>query len=85
MKRSRIMGAIIFLGALEGIIAYGILVYFFPIPVLQLSMFVVVALILGMTAWIGYRLMMAPPPKPEEEEEKAEKGREAEQTPSAQS
>jgi predicted DNA-binding transcriptional regulator len=65
-------------------VAYGIMVYYYPIPVLQLSMFVVVALILGITAWIGYRLMTTPP-KQEEEEEKAEKGREAEQTPSAQS
>ncbi|MEM3646644.1 MAG: hypothetical protein QW334_00665 [Thermofilum sp.] len=69
MKRSQIIGAIIFLMALEGIIAYVIMVYYYPIPVLQLSVSILVAIILGLTAWIGYRLMTSPPTKPEEEGE----------------
>lgn len=61
MKRSQIIGAAIFLMALEGIIVYGIMVYYHPIPVLQLSVSIIVVLMLGVTAWIGYRLMMTPP------------------------
>jgi len=48
------------------------MVYYYPIPVLQLSMFIVVALILGITAWIGYRLMTTPPKQEEEEGEEEE-------------
>jgi len=72
LKRKQLIGAIIFVGALEGIIAYGIMLYYFPLPALQVAVFIVIALILGVTAWIGYTLIMAPPPKPPEEEEKEE-------------
>ena len=68
MNKRQIIGAVIFTMALEGVIAYGIMVYYYPIPVLQLTVFVMVALMLGLTAWIGYTMMTAKP-KPEKEKE----------------
>lgn len=57
--------------ALEGIIAYGIMVYYYPVPVLQLTVFIMVALMLGLTAWIGYTMMMTVKPEKKEEEGEA--------------
>lgn len=74
MNKRQIIGAVIFLMALEGVIAYGIMVYYYPIPVLQLSVFMMVALMLGLTAWMGYSLMASRPGGKEEEEEERETG-----------
>ena len=69
VNKRQLIGAIVFVMALEGIIAYGIMVYYYPIPVLQLSVFIIVALMLGLTAWIGYSMMTSKPEKKEEEGE----------------
>ncbi|MEM3957049.1 MAG: transcriptional regulator [Thermoproteota archaeon] len=74
MNRRQLIGAVIFTMALEGIIAYAIMVYYYPVPVLQLTVFIMVALMLGLTAWIGYT-MMTEKPKPEKEEEEGEQGK----------
>ncbi len=71
MNKRQLIGAAVFVMALEGIIAYGIMVYYYPIPVLQLSVFIIVSIMLGLAAWIGYSMMTS---KPEEKEE-GEKGR----------
>jgi membrane protein implicated in regulation of membrane protease activity len=82
VNKRRIIGAAVFLAALEGIIAYGIMVYCYPVPTLQVTVFIMVALVLSLAAWIGYSMMTAKP-KPEKEggkrslRKQVETGREA--------
>jgi membrane protein implicated in regulation of membrane protease activity len=71
VNKRRVIGAAVFLAALEGIIAYGIMVYCYPVPTLQVTVFIMVALVLSLAAWIGYSMMTAKP-KPEKEEGKEE-------------
>ena len=75
MSRDRQVGALILVGSVIGIIAYGWLVFLPPLTgldliVLKLTGFVAVAGILGILSWIGYTLATTPPPKSVEEIEK---------------
>jgi len=74
VNKRQLIGAAVFVMALEGIIAYGIMVYYYPIPVLQLSVFIMVSIMLGLAAWIGYSMMTGKPEKKEEGEEGRETG-----------
>ena len=57
-------------GGIVGIVIYGLLVWWFPMIVLQITAFVGIAAVLAIVAWIGYTLATTPPPKPIEEIEK---------------
>ena len=58
------IGALILVGSIVGIIAYGALLYFFRIQILALTAFVGVAGIFIVLAWIGYTMASTPPPAP---------------------
>lgn len=72
MSRDQIVGALLCVGSILGILAYGWLVFAseYAMLVLQLTGFVAVGGVLGILSWIGYTLATTPPPKPIEEIEK---------------
>jgi predicted DNA-binding transcriptional regulator len=72
MSRDQAVGAILCIGSLIGILAYGWLVFAseWAMLVLQLTGFIAVGAVLGILAWIGYTLATTPPPKPIEDVEK---------------
>ncbi|MEM3605015.1 MAG: transcriptional regulator [Candidatus Bathyarchaeia archaeon] len=72
MSRDQAVGALICVGSVLGILAYGWLLFAseWAMLVLQLTGFIAVAAVLGILSWIGYTLATTPPPKPIEEVEK---------------
>ncbi|QOJ79308.1 transcriptional regulator [Infirmifilum lucidum] len=72
MSRDQIVGAVLLLLSVAVILAYAWLVFFTPWSqlVIQLTVFLAVAGVFGILAWIGYTLATTPPPKPIEEIEK---------------
>lgn len=64
MTNDRAVGAAIFGGSIVGVIVYGLLIFFWPLIVLEVSAFVAVLLLLGILAWIGYTMATTPPPEP---------------------
>ncbi|MCS7369283.1 MAG: transcriptional regulator [archaeon GBS-70-058] len=70
MSKDQIIGVILLLASIIGIIVYGYLIYMYPMIVTQITLFVAVAAVGLIVAWIGYTLATTPPPKPIEEIEK---------------
>ena len=64
MANDRVIGGGIFGGSIVGIIVYGLLVFYWPTIVLQLTALIAVAAILCILAWIGYTMATTPPPEP---------------------
>ncbi len=64
LANDRVMGGVILTGSVIGIVVYGLLVYFWPLIVLEITAFVTVAVLLGILAWIGYTMATTPPPEP---------------------
>jgi len=64
MANDRAIGSAILLGSVLGIIVYGLLLYYWPTVVLQITAFVAVAVILAILGWIGYTMATTPPPEP---------------------
>ncbi len=64
MANDRTIGWGIFIGSILGIIIYGLLMYYFPGPVLEVTAFVAIAVILAILAWIGWTMASTPPPEP---------------------
>ena len=64
MANDRIVGGAIFAGSIIGIVVYGLLVWYWPLPVLEVTAVLGVALILAILAWIGYTMATTPPPEP---------------------
>jgi predicted DNA-binding transcriptional regulator len=62
LNRDRAIGTILLMGSVIAIIVYGWLLYGFPIIVLQITAFVVVAGVLAILAWIGWTLATTLPP-----------------------
>lgn len=60
MGRERITGTAILACNLVGIVAYGLLLYHYPMNVLQLSLSIAVAGVLGIVAWIGWTMATTP-------------------------
>jgi len=69
MSRDQLVGALILIASIIGILVYGWIVFFteWTLILLQLTGFIVVAVVLGILAWIGYTLATTPPPKPIED------------------
>jgi len=67
MNTDQILGAIIMIVSILVIIVYGYLIFMYPLIVLQITVFLVIAVLLGILAWIGYTLLTTPAPKPVEE------------------
>jgi predicted DNA-binding transcriptional regulator len=72
MARDRVIGAALVVGAIIGVIVYGLLVFAFgraiSLLVLEISAFVAVLAILAILGWIGYVMATTPPPVPLEPE-----------------
>jgi predicted DNA-binding transcriptional regulator len=64
MANDRAVGSAIFLGSILGIIVYGLLIYYWPLLILEITAFVGVLLLLAILAWIGYTMATTPPPEP---------------------
>jgi len=64
MANDRAIGSVILIGSVVGIIVYGLLVYYWPMLLLQITAFVAVAAVLAILGWIGYTMATTPPPEP---------------------
>lgn len=64
MANDRAVGGGIFIGSVIGIIVYGLLVYYWPIRVLEITAFIGIAAVLAILAWIGWTMASTPPPEP---------------------
>ena len=64
MANDRAIGSMILIGSVLGIIFYGVLVYYWPLLLLEITAFVAVAAILAILGWIGYTMATTPPPEP---------------------
>jgi predicted DNA-binding transcriptional regulator len=64
MANDRAVGSVILVGSVLGIIVYGLLLYYWPLLVLEITGFVAVAVILAILGWIGYTMATTPPPEP---------------------
>jgi len=72
MSRDQLVGAILLVASIAVILAYAWLIFLTPWSqlVMQITLFLAVAGVFGILAWIGYTLATTPPPKPIEEIEK---------------
>jgi len=64
MANDRAIGGGILIGSILGIIVYGLLIYWWPLLVLEITAFVAVLVLLAILAWIGYTMATTPPPEP---------------------
>ncbi len=64
MASDKALGAVILAGSILGIIAYGGLLIYLPLLVLEISAFLAVALLAGILGWIGWTMATTPPPEP---------------------
>jgi len=60
MDRERAIGAAVMILSIVGIAVYGLLLYTYPVVVLQLSIFAAVAVVLLIVAWIGWTMASTP-------------------------
>ncbi len=64
MANDRAIGGGILIGSIVGIVLYGLLVYYWPLQVLQVTAFLAVLVLLAILGWIGYTMATTPPPEP---------------------
>jgi predicted DNA-binding transcriptional regulator len=64
MANDRAIGGAIFAGSVIGIIVYGLLIFYWPLIVLEITAFLAVLILLAILAWIGYTMATTPPPEP---------------------
>jgi len=64
MANDRAIGGAILVGSVVGIIVYGLLIFYWPLLVLEITAFVAVLVLLAILAWIGYTMATTPPPEP---------------------
>ena len=84
MAKDRAVGAALVVGAVLGIIIYGILMFYngnIALLVLKITAFVAVAAILVILGWIGYVMATTPPPMPLEPEPPTTGSASGQQTP----
>ncbi|MEM3688048.1 hypothetical protein [Saccharolobus sp.] len=72
MNRDRVVGTLLFTVSILIILVYAWILFFtqWAMLVIQITLMIAVAGVLGILAWIGYTLATTPPPKPIEEIEK---------------
>jgi len=63
LANDRVLGGGILAGSIVGAIVYGVLMYFWPVILLELTAFVAVVLLLGIPAWIGWTMASTPSPE----------------------
>ncbi len=64
LANDRAIGGGILVGSVLGIIVYGVLMFLWPLAILEVTAFVAVAALLAILAWIGYTMATTPPPEP---------------------
>ncbi len=64
LANDRALGGAILIGSVIGIVVYGLLLYFFPIIILEITALLAVVVLLGILAWIGWTMATTPPPEP---------------------
>jgi len=64
MANDRAIGGGILAGSVVGIVVYGLLIYWWPLQVLEITAFLAVLVLLAILAWIGYTMATTPPPEP---------------------
>lgn len=64
MANDRAIGGTIFAGSIIGIIVYGLLTWYWPLLVLEITAFLAVLVLLAILGWIGYTMATTPPPEP---------------------
>jgi predicted DNA-binding transcriptional regulator len=64
MANDRALGGAILVGSVLGIIVYGVLLYFWPTIILEITAFLAVVVLLGILGWIGWTMATTPPPEP---------------------
>ena len=64
LANDRAIGGGIFGASIIGIILYAALLWFAWQATLEVTVFLAVALLLGILAWIGYTMATTPPPEP---------------------
>ena len=64
MANDRAIGGGILVGSVVGIVVYGLLIYWWPLLVLEITAFLAVLVLLAILAWIGYTMATTPPPEP---------------------
>jgi len=64
MANDRALGGAILLGSIAGIIIYGILLFYWPTLILEITAFLAVVVLLGILGWIGWTMATTPPPEP---------------------
>lgn len=64
MANDRAVGGGILAGSVLGIIIYGLLIFYWPLLVLEITAFVAVLALLAILAWIGYTMATTPAPEP---------------------
>lgn len=72
LNRDRVVGTLLFTVSILIILVYAWILFFtqWAMLVIQITLMIAVAGVLGILAWIGYTLATTPPPKPIEEIEK---------------
>ncbi|MDA4127209.1 MAG: transcriptional regulator [Thaumarchaeota archaeon] len=64
MANDRAIGGAIFGGSVIGIIVYILLMWYWPLLVLEITAILAVFILLAILAWIGYTMATTPPPEP---------------------
>jgi len=69
MNKDQGIGIVILVASIAGIVVYAWLLFTYAIPILQITAFIAVALVLIIAAWIGWTMATTPPPAPLEPEQ----------------
>jgi predicted DNA-binding transcriptional regulator len=72
MSRDQFIGVLLMFVSIAVIIGYAWILFFteWTLLLIQITLMVAVAALLGIIAWVGYTLATTPPPRPIEEIEK---------------
>ena len=77
LNKSQLLGLLVLVVSLIGLALYGGLLFFsqWSMLALELTCFIVVAIVLGIVAWIGYTMVTTSPPTPLRETEENLEGK----------
>jgi predicted DNA-binding transcriptional regulator len=64
LANDRALGGTILILSVVGIVVYGLLLWFWPLLILEITAFLAVIVLLGILAWIGWTMATTPPPEP---------------------